>query len=380
MWNNRVTLTVLVSLAGLVVVCALLGVAYAPYYTGRRGARLTQIVVNHLDQTSTVTAAVAATQIAFQPTQTAVAGSTQTEAARPTITPTPTSTPTPTFTPTATQPAAVVSCPASVAGTDRLMYTVPGGGRLKNSVLLPSGAGVSLVGRLKDGGWYQVKTDAGDVGWMRSDMLAFSQPNCQPNTYDVSYLLGLAAGRRVVADDTFVSNENGWTNAAGVPLSPVLSPYGDAQLVLNTNGVDQLRPSNSALKKVPTFQLVTSFSRLNFFSDSYVGVRFRDSGLTHYEVRLLRDCSLVVLAVNQTIFTRPVDPGANTCTDDLEDYLVVTLTPDYRLTVQINDSEPIQVILQDPSGLYTGGGLELVVGQARVTFSYIVVTAPTQVP
>ena len=56
---------------------------------------------------------------------------------------------------------------------------------------------------------------------------------------------------------------------------------------------------------------------------------------------------------------------------------MVTLTPDYRLTVQINDSEPIQVVLQDPSGLYTGGGLELVVGQARVTFSYVVVTAPS---
>ena len=136
MWNNRVSLTVLVSLIGLVLVCALLGAAYAPYYNSRRDARLTQIALSYLDATATVTAAVAQTQIAFQPTQTAVAGSTQTEAARPTITPTPTSTPTPTFTPTPTQPAAVVGCPASVAGTGRLMYSVPGGGRLKNAVLL----------------------------------------------------------------------------------------------------------------------------------------------------------------------------------------------------------------------------------------------------
>src|SRR5258707_5601775 len=116
MWNNRVSLTVLVSLLGLVLLCAGLGAAYVPYYTDRRGTRLTQVALGNLDETSTVTAAVAQTQVAFQPTQTAVAGATQTEVARPTITPTPTNTPTPTFTPTATQPAAIVGCPASVAG------------------------------------------------------------------------------------------------------------------------------------------------------------------------------------------------------------------------------------------------------------------------
>ncbi len=376
MWNSRVTLTVLVGLLGLALVCAGLGAAYAPYYSGRRGTKLTQIAQGYLDQTSTVTAAAAQTQIAFQPTQTAVAGATQTEVARPTITPTPTNTPTPTFTPTATQPAAIVGCPASVAGTGRLMYSVPGGGRLKNSVLLPNGTGLTLIGRLRDGGWYQVKTDSNQIGWMRSDVLALPQTNCQPNTYDLSYLLGLTSGQRVVADDTFVSNENGWTRAAGVPVSPLLSAYGDAQLVLSTTGVDRLTPTNPALKHVPSFQIATSFSRENFFSDSYVGVRFRDSGLTYYEVRILRDCRIVVLAVNQPVFTRPVDPGANTCTDDLEDWLVVSLTPDYHLTIQLNDAEPVDVVLQDPSGLYTGGGLELVVAKARVTVSYLVVTVP----
>ena len=182
MWNNRVSLTVLVSLIGLVLVCALLGAAYAPYYNSRRDARLTQIALSYLDATATVTAAVAQTQIAFQPTQTAVAGSTQTEAARPTITPTPTSTPTPTFTPTPTQPAAVVGCPASVAGTGRLMYSVPGGGRLKNAVLLSSGTGVTLVGRLKDNGWYQVKTDF-EPGWLDAQRCAVVAANRLPAEY-----------------------------------------------------------------------------------------------------------------------------------------------------------------------------------------------------
>ena len=378
MWNNRVSLTVLVSLVVLVLLCAVLGAAYAPYYNTRRGARLTQIVVGHLDQTATATAAIAATQIAFQPTETAVAGATQTESARPTITPTPTATPTATFTPTATQPAPVVGCPATVTGDNRTLYTVPGGGRLKNAVLLPSQATVTLVGRLKDAGWYQVKTDSNQVGWMRSDSLVQNQGNCQPNTYDLSYLLGLTTGQKVVADDTFVSNENGWTNQAGAAISPVISPYGDAQLVINTNGVDQLRPSNPALKHVPVFTMATSFSRLDFFSDSYVGLRFRDSGLTYFEVRILRDCRLVVLAVNNPVFTRPIDPGANTCGDNLEDWLMVSFTADYRLTVQLNDSEPVIVTLSDPSSLYTGGGIEMVVSQARATFSYVVITVPPQ--
>ena len=376
MWNSRVTLTVVVGLIGLILLCSLLGAVYAPNYTGRRGARLSQIASSYVAQTASATAAIANTQIAFRPTQTALAGATQTEAARPTITPTPTSTPTSTFTPTPTQAASVVGCPASAAGTDRLMYTVPGGGRLKNALLLPSGASLTVIGRLKDAGWYQVKTDAGQVGWMRSDVLAFGQPNCQPNTYDLSYLLGMAAGRRVVVDDTFVSNENGWVNGAGAPISPVISSYGDAQLVVTTSGVEQLRSTNPNLKKVPVFQLATSFSRVNFFTDSYVGVRFRDSGLTYYEVRILRDCRLVVLAVNHPVFTRPLDPGANNCNDDLEDWLTVTFTADYHLTIQLNDSEPVEVVLQDPSGLYTGGGLELVVAQARATFSYLVVTTP----
>src|SRR5439155_18550636 len=129
-----------------------------------------------------------------------------------------------------------------------------------------------------------------------------------------------------------------------------------------TSVLDRLQPSNPALKKVPVFEMATSFSRVNFFSDSYIGVRFRDSGLTYYEVHILRDCRVVVLAVNQPVFTRPVDPGANTCTDDLEDSFVVSLTADYQLTIQLNDSEPVVVTLQDPSALHTGGGIEFVVG------------------
>lgn len=382
MWNSRVTLTVIVSLVVLVVICSGLGAAYAPFYTNRRITRLTQIADNQLAATASATQAKGATQLAQLPTQTALAGATQTEAARPTTTasPTPTLTPTntatPTPTPTATLPPVVVECPATVAGTERLLYPVPGGGQVSDAILLTRASPITIIGRLEDDGWLQVRTGEGVVGWMRGDVISSNSSNCQPTIYDLSYLLGMVEGQAVIADDTFISNENGWTNNLGEPLSPVLNASGDAQLVLTTSAVDVLRPSNPRLRDLPAFELATSFSRVNFVSDSYVGVRFRANDLTAYEVRVLRNCEIGVYATNGLVFSRPVDPGENTCTDDLEDWLMISFTTDYVLTIHFNDADPFEVRLEDPAGLYSGGGLELVVGNAKATFSYVVVTAP----
>ena len=107
-----------------------------------------------------------------------------------------------------------------------------------------------------------------------------------------------------------------------------------------------------------------------------MGVRFRAGDLTYYEVRILRNCRIGVYAVNELVFARPVDPGDNSCTDQQEDWLRMSFTADNLLTVQFNDSDPFEVLLEDAAGLYAEGGLELVVSEARVTFSYVVVTAP----
>lgn len=378
MWNGRVTLTVLVSVALLVAACALAGYVYAPSYTARRSGILTANVVTQLAQVNSATQAARATVVAHQPTETAIAGATETEAARPTITPTPTATATNTPTPTATPPAAVVACPATLTGADRRLYPVPGGGQLRDAAEVERGAAVSIIARLEDQGWLQVETADGVVGWVRSDNLALGAGSCQANIYDLSYLLGLTDGGVVVADDTLISNENAWTNGAGDPLSPVLSSYGEAQLVLTTNGVDTLRPGSAALRNVPVFELVTSYARVNFVTGSYVGVRFRANGVTFYEVRVLRNCQIGVYAVNELVFTRPVDPGANTCTDEQDDWLHLTFTAGNVLTVQFNDADPFEVTLDDPSGLYAGGGLQLVVARARATFNFVVVTAPAE--
>lgn len=376
MWNLRVTLTVLASLIGLTLLCSLVGAAYAPYYADRTGARLTQLAVAANAEIATATAEIAATRIAHQPTETAIAGATQTEIFRPTATHTPTDTPTATSTPTATPPAAVVECLGSTTEADQRLYPVPGGGQVRDALVVPRDSLVTIIGRLEDNGWLQVRSAQGPVGWMRSDGVQANPPTCQPNIYDLSFLLGMADGRQVIADDTLISNENGWTNSAGEPLSPVLSEFGEAQLILNTNGLDELHPTSQRLQDVPAFELATSFTRVNFFSNSYVGVRFRAGRLTYYEVRVLRNCRVGVYAINELVFARPVDPGPNTCTDEQEDYLRLGFTADNRLTVQVNDSDVFEVLLEDSAGLYAAGGIELIVSEARVTFSYVVVTGP----
>ena len=376
MWNGRVSLTVLAGLVVLVLLCSLAGAAYAPNYEERWNGRLTENALARNAEIATATAEVVATRLAHQPTETAIAGATETELFRPTATHTPTDTPTPTSTPTVTPPAAIVDCPASVTDTGLRLFPVPGGGQVRDAVVVPRASVVTIIGRLEDNGWVQVRSAQGEVGWMRSDGLERNPANCQPNIYDLSFLLDMTDGRRVVADDTLISNENAWTNNAGEPLSPVLSDYGEAQLLLNTNSFDRLRPTSPRLQSVPAFDLATSFTRVNFFSASYVGVRFRAGDLTYYEVRILRNCRIGVYAVNELVFARPVDPGENSCTDEQEDWLRMSFTADNLLTVQFNDSDPFEVLLEDAAGLYADGGLDLVVSEARVTFSYVVVTAP----
>jgi hypothetical protein len=377
MWNSRITLTVLASLVLIILMCALAGAVYAPNYAERRGVRLTAIADTYNTATAAVTQAIGATRLARLPTETAIAGATQTEAARPTITPTPSNTPTPTATPTNTAPPAVVECSAAVTGgEERRLYPVPGGGQMRDALLMPRGAPVTIIARLEDNGWLQVRSEAGDIGWMRSDALAPEPANCQANIYDLSYLLGLAEGREVIADDTLISNENAWTNGEGEPLSPVLNAYGEAQLILNTNSLDRIRPGSRRLQELPAFELVTSFSRVNLLSDSYVGVRFRANGLTYYEVRVQRNCQVGVYAINELVFTRPVAAGENTCTDDQEDWLRVNFTADNVLTVQLNDADSFEVHLEDSAGLYANGGIEFVVNHARASFSYVVITVP----
>ena len=56
----------------------------------------------------------------------------------------------------------------------------------------------------------------------------------------------------------------------------------------------------------------------------------------------------------------------------------MTFTADNVLTIQFNDADAFEVTLEDPGGLYAGGGLELVVSRARASFNFVVITAPPE--
>lgn len=222
MWNGRVSLTVVAAVALLVALCALVGAVYAPDYADRRGAILTANAVTQLAQVNARTQAANATNVAHQPTETAIAGATRNRKS-----PAPTAT------------------AGGSPGARRRRAARCGRGRARRGHQHHRPArrpGLGAGGPTADG------VVAGSI---RSDMLNLPSGTCQANIYDLSYLLGLVDAGTVVADDTLISNENASTNGAGNPLSPVLSAYGEAQLVLTTNGVDTLRPALPACKTCP---------------------------------------------------------------------------------------------------------------------------------
>jgi hypothetical protein len=279
--------------------------------------------------------------------------------------PTPTSTPTP--------PPPEKGCSASITETGRRMVEVPGGGRLKNSRVLPRGTTVEIIGRLLDRGWYQARHE-GIVGWLRSDFVSL-QSDCEPTAYDISYLLGNLGDNRLILDETFFGTENDWTDSEGEPIFPAETDYGDFQITLRTSSVEIAKSSNPQLSNLTDFELTTSFSRANLTGAGYVGVRFRVGANNYYEVRILRDCEIEVYATTEIVAPRKIDSGENTCHDEQEDFLVLTLRG-YDLTVQLNDAEPFPIPLPDPDGRYIKGGIELVVENAVANFSYLVITAP----
>lgn len=301
----------------------------------------------------------------------------------PTGTPIPTSTPTLTPTATATQADVIISCPARITGTSRVMYGAPGGGPLRNSQILAKDTEVTIIGRLQDRGWYQAKYGS-VIGWLRSDFFTFLG-SCTPNTYDLSYLLEMMiTGEELILDETFAGGKIKWVDGDDKPVFPIITEYGDYQLVLAArDGIRYVLPENpDSRTSLTAFTLVTSFWRSNVDLDSYVGIRFRRSGDNYYEIRILStsrggNCIVQVFETNKKYHEITVDPGKNSCgSDGLEDYLEISLSNEYDLGIRINDSDTIPISLRDPHGIYTSGRIEMVASKIFSGFSYLVITAP----
>lgn len=361
---------------GIVVSCVLAISMYLPSYTNKKAAidaqktqdnssRQTQEAI----KTNTAVAVMAAKSTSQAETQTAMPTITLT----PTLTLTPVPTYSPTVPPTATFAQDFTVCKATISGTDRYMYIVPGGGKKLNSQLIPARESVDILARLEDRGWYKAKYK--DVeGWLRSDFIVLAN-NCSPLVFDLSYLLGkLSSGDQLVLDDTFATNFNNWIDQTGKPVFPTQTNYGEMQLSLNANQIQIVSINDPKLSDLTAFNLVTSFSRRGTFPDSdFIGVRFRNSGNNYYSVRISSNCLLRVYETDKLIFEKNLELSVCNVSNY---YLDISVDDNYILSLKLNDADQVSVKLQDPNGIYSSGGLALEAQGSQVSFDYLVVTTP----
>lgn len=330
--------------------------------------------------TETAVARATSTQLAIEATQTAMPTSTAT--ATPTLTPTSTYTPTPTMTPvptsTPTPPPPTVTCPALVVGSERYVYSAPGGALVNTAELLPAATAVDVIGHIRDRGWVLVSHSGGVDGWVRSDFVEQVDPNCVPSEYSLAYLLGRdeSSGTKTLLDETFASNENGWSSN-DVDIFSIRKNYGEMVLPVTATDPVVVRSRNVELvEQSGAFDTILVFDRENLTFDGSVGFRFRVTDNHQWQVTVLSDCTVQVSADGETVNERLITPETNICRDDIPDQLEIKLDDNYLLRVILNGSEPFDTQLSDPSGIYSSGAIELEVGNANVDFYFMIVSQP----
>lgn len=355
------------SIAFLVValICLLFSAALiiAQPYIGMTLATRTKIV-SLTDAANIVLSETA--QAAVMQTQAAM---TQTQAAIPTNTSTPTNTPLPT-----PQPASNI-CSATLTRDKVDVFTLPGGSILKDSVRLDINSPVSVLGRVKDEGWYFVQT-LESKRWVRSDYIKLDDPDCSLVEFSLAYLLGyLDNGAKIVVDETFSGNEYFW-NVNDDPQFPLLTDYREAYLSLeDRNGTQKILSSPKSIVNANTpFTLIVSFDRLNISSDSYPAIRFRSNGLNYYEVRILPNCEVSVYKTDLLLLTQKAVTDENGCgADGISDSLRLDLNADNTLAVTVNDSTAIDINLGEADVNQTEGKIELVAFRSVISLYYLVV-------
>lgn len=319
--------------------------------------------------------------------QTVQVAQTQTQSAIPTNTNQPTSTLPPTSVPSFTPQPLPNECPAIVTKANSIAYTLPGGSISKDGIKLSKNDPITVLGRLKDGGWFYVQS-SDSKRWLRSDYVQLNDPNCNIVEFSLAYLLGYTSnGSSIIADETFKGNQYFWTQNEQ-QQSPKLTKFGEAYLRLDERqgSPKVLSSQNVALSPDTPFTLLTNFDRLNISSDSYVAVRFNSNGVQYYEVRILPTCELKIYQNDTLLSSQPVQTEANNCgndgsgnepngEDDLSDSLKIQLNNNV-ITVTVNDAAPVDVVLNTSQGGDSGGKIELVSFRSVVDFYYLVVVSP----
>ncbi len=297
----------------------------------------------------------------------------------------PTLAPTPTIwipTPTPTILTSNSNCTATNIGGQKLVYQYPGGVETVQTRTLTNKAAVNVVATIADKAWYRIVDPDGNEGWVRNDFLSFTDLACQPTVMEVSYALGMHsedvnAPTTVIADETFISNTYQW-NINGLILPLDRADYGEQFVVIDAYGGEAVMVSHATeLIQSGPMQFIMAFDRFNASGSSEVGLRLRSTGDDYIRVAINAECTLFVYQTNELVYQRDFEAGANDCSsDNIPDVLKISLDEDMVMTVQINDSDDMPVLLTDPSGKYSQGTISVDAKDARVSLFYLAAVQP----
>ena len=382
--NTRAVILTLIIIGLIFLICISLSALNAPRLQSIRATATIVAIVAQAQEISATQTAKANSQYQ-QMTQLAEDSANATNEALNAITQTaeyistqaaiPTETPTPTVTITPTPIPVGVVCTAKITGSDRYLFPYPDSSMPERAIKIRRDSSVEIIGRLDDHGWVKARFQDNPPGWLRSDFYTQDENSCVPTEFNLHYLLEEDTTKQdILLEDTFFTNTNRWMNSQGQDMFPFVDEFGDSRLSLRSPELETANPSR--LESINSFKLITSFTRADINSSSFVGFRFRSNPPNYLELRILRDCKVEVYTKDTLFFKGKVDSGTNTCNDGIDDFVNLTLDQNYLLQLIINDSDPLPVQLEDPQGIYASGGLTLLVNAADANFSYLLVTQP----
>ena len=255
-------------------------------------------------------------------------------------------------------------CPAILVA-NRTIYEIPS--NALPGPELKAGSELEVIGKLDDSNWYQIQFGT-QKGWLPEGDLQGLDKNC-PTLLGVTNVLQLPG--YTILDDTFLDSK-GWyyTNDLQTQTQRSSGPLNDVQL--EVDGYDEKASvSTDALGNISTFDLATSYYRLNGGNQSYIGVKFGDAS-SSFSIYIFGDCSVEVKG-NSGYEEKRLTPGnSNQCRDASSDYLHVVWDGS-QLTVWVNDTQ-FSHSFQLGSGYPASGKIELIVESARVQFNFFAIT------
>jgi hypothetical protein len=286
----------------------------------------------------------------------------------PSLTATPKTTPIPfsTYTPFPLQ----ILCSARVT-RDTFLYPVPSIG-YKSQENVMSGSSITVIAGVYGKDWYEVRLD-GIQGWLRGYLFEFSEPNCRPATYPLSYLLGIDySSVTVLLDESFGLNQYTWIENNGLSLQPTYEGA-SAKLIVQSYHNLQKITSNDFLKSVSSFNLVTSIEIRQFELGSFFGVRFSDNGSNYYEVQFYPSmCSVDIISEKQKL--EEFVMNRDICSDGFY-YLEMSIVSGNQVNLSVNGNDVISLVLEGNNN-FSDGKISFVVNNANIAFDYILIMTP----